>query len=118
MSLWKWDKQTGVASPATPDEHMAMFADPDSRTVARDYIEVGGVRLRVSTVFLGQDHNFNGGPSPLLFEVMVFCQEDVPPVGFQEAQWRYPTAEEARAGHAKAIEWAKNFGWLPRGTPA
>ena len=55
----------------------------------------------VSTVWLGFDHGFGEGP-PLIFETMVFGpgQED-------EYQERYATAEEAKVGHQKAVEWAK-----------
>lgn len=55
----------------------------------------GGVR--VSTVFLGIDHNFMGG-TPLLFETMIFGGEN------NEFQERYSTWEEAEEGHQQAIE--------------
>lgn len=50
---------------------------------------------RVSTVFLGLDHNFGTSDSPLLFETMVFdagSSDDI-------ACRRYATWEEAEAGH-------------------
>lgn len=53
--------------------------------------------VRVSTVFLGMDHSFMGGP-PLLFETMIFGGEHD---GYCE---RYSTWEEAETGHQKAIE--------------
>lgn len=59
----------------------------------------------VSTVWLGLDHGFGGGP-PLIFESMTF-----PPPGSEakQDQDRYVTEEEARAGHAAMV--AK---WSPR----
>lgn len=56
--------------------------------------------VRVSTIFLGFDHNFNflGGPAtPILFETMTFADAEavVPWV-----QLRYATYDEAEAGHA------------------
>lgn len=54
----------------------------------------GGVH--VSTVFLGMDHSFFGGP-PILFETMIFGGEH------DEYQQRYATWEEAEAGHDKAV---------------
>ena len=59
-----------------------------SRVVGR--FEEGGVM--VSTVFLGMDHGFGGGP-PLLFETMIFGGES------DGAQWRFSTWEEAEAHH-------------------
>ena len=53
--------------------------------------------VRVSTVFLGINHNFGEGP-PLLFETMIFGGE------YDDEQWRYATWNEALAGHKKACD--------------
>ena len=53
--------------------------------------------IQVSTVFLGIDHAFMGGP-PLLFETMIFGGDH------DNYQERYETWEEAEIGHQKAIE--------------
>ncbi len=66
------------------------------RRIGRDQIG----KLGVSTVWLGLDHNFGGGP-PLIFETMIFGLSD------DEYQERYPTLEDAQEGHQRAIEWAK-----------
>jgi hypothetical protein len=58
-----------------------------------------GSDVEVSTVFLGLDHNFCGGP-PLLFETMIFGG---PLDGEQE---RYSTWEEAENGHKAMVEKA------------
>jgi hypothetical protein len=51
----------------------------------------------VSTVFLGLDHSFTGGP-PVLFETMIFDK------GRPRAyQVRYCTIEEAESGHRRAV---------------
>lgn len=47
---------------------------------------------RISTVFLGIDHSYLGGP-PVLFETMVFGGE------LDQEQERYCTWDEAFAGH-------------------
>jgi len=52
--------------------------------------------VSVSTVFLGVDHQFWGGP-PLLFETMIFGG---PQDEFCE---RYSTWDEAEAGHARIV---------------
>lgn len=63
------------------------------------YEEING--KRVSTVWLGRDHNFLGG-RPLLFETMVF---DEPRGGSDIYMDRYTTWAEALVGHQKAVQW-------------
>jgi len=69
------------------------------RVVAKELI--GDVS--VSTVFLGLDHNLEGGIKidPILFETMIFGGEYD---GYQE---QYSTWEEALAGHEKAVRKVK-----------
>ena len=67
-----------------------------NRIIARNEIN----RRRISTVFLGLNHNFGEG-KPLLFETMIFDGKH------DEYQERYSTKEEALAGHAKAVELVK-----------
>lgn len=55
--------------------------------------------MKVSTVFLGLDHNLYGPPH--LFETMIFGGEHD---GYQE---RYSTWAEAETGHARTVEIAK-----------
>ena len=55
--------------------------------------------VRVSTVFLGIDHQYGDGP-PLLFETMIFGG------GHDGYQERYPTWEMAEAGHKEACSLA------------
>jgi hypothetical protein len=77
----------------------AQWMETTDRHVAQDFLPG---KVRVSTVFLGLDHNFcfDGGP-PILFETMIFGgQHDM-------YQYRYFTREEAIAGHAKALALAK-----------
>lgn len=64
--------------------------------------------VRVSTVFIGLDHNFNprltGEVNPILFETMIFGGKH------NLYQERYSTWEEAEIGHKKALEMIKpNF---------
>ena len=53
--------------------------------------------VRISTVFLGLDHSFDGKGPPIVFETMVFQGEHG---GEME---RYCTWEEAEAGHARWV---------------
>lgn len=66
----------------------------EKRRLARD--DVGP--LCVSTVFLGIDHAF-GGPTPVLFESMVFRDG----IEFGDYSARYHTREEALAGHRSIV---------------
>jgi hypothetical protein len=70
----------------------------DKRRVAWD--EIDGVK--VSTVFLGLDHNFGANSVPILFETMVFGG---PMDG--EAD-RYATWDEAVAGHQAMVDRVMN----------
>ena len=72
----------------------AWFEEPANRRIAETF--VGNVR--VSTVFLGIDHNFSpDDPMPILFESMVFGGPH------DETQERYYTEEEARLGHTDLV---------------
>ena len=66
------------------------------KRIAHDII--GGVRI--STVFLGLNHNYGKG-KPLLFETMVFGGE------YDGDMERYSTWEEAEAGHRKMVKKVK-----------
>lgn len=63
------------------------------RRVARD--EVGDVT--VSTVWLGLDHGFGMEDAPLIFETLIFGGDH------DGEMMRYPTRDEALAGHAQAV---------------
>lgn len=74
-----------------------------NRAVCKTTVKPG---IDVSTVFLGIDHNFGGG-APVLWETMIFggAQD-----GYQE---RYSSEQEAREGHARAVDLARSdFVWL------
>lgn len=55
-----------------------------------------GPGWRVSTVWLGLNHSFGGGP-PLIFETMSFEE------GEEQEQERYATEAEALAGHEAVV---------------
>ena len=54
-------------------------------------------QVRISTVFLGLDHNFSGVGPPVLWETMVFGGPD------DASCRRYATAEAARDGHRELV---------------
>lgn len=88
------DKYILVGHEPRPAELMdwAKWYETADRHVAND--TVGDVK--VSTVFLGLDHNWGGGV-PLLFETMIFGG---PHDQYQE---RCSTWDEAEEMHAKAL---------------
>lgn len=61
-------------------------------------------RYRVSTVFLGLDHQYGEGP-PLIFETMVFAD------GGSDECWcdRCSTWDEAEAMHQRGCEYAHSL---------
>lgn len=89
-----WDGQ-----PITRDEWIRNF---DSGRV--DLTHLGGTR--VSTVYLGLDHAWGGGP-PLIFETMIFGGP------LEDYTRRYSTLEQAKAGHAQAVRRARWVRWFP-----
>ncbi len=67
------------------------------RTADRRVAETWIDDVRISTVFLGVDHNFFPGHDPALFETMVFADEE------DFRMERYFIWEEAEAGHAEMV---------------
>jgi len=57
-----------------------------------------GESIRISTVFLGINHNYSRHEEPILFETMVFGGR------YDEEQERYTTWEKAEIGHK---QWVK-----------
>ena len=60
---------------------------------------------RVSTVWLGINHNWAEFGKPLVFETMVFEDDKT---GQEIYMDRYSTWDEAVEGHQKAIQWVKD----------
>jgi hypothetical protein len=87
--------QDAQGNPVRCDDLMqwaASFEQAASRTIARD--EIGEVLI--STVFLGLDHSFHGGP-PVLWETMIFGG------ALDQEQERYTSRAHALTGHAAMV---------------
>lgn len=82
-----WYRLDGHVPVPTDEPGKALDGD---RTVAKTTIG----QYLVSTVFLGLDHQYGDGP-PLLFETMVFGEED----WVEQYMDRYATWEQAERGH-------------------
>lgn len=75
----------------------ARFMESPERTVGLTRLVEQGVV--VSTVFLGLDHSFGGGP-PLWFETMVFPEDSMR----EQEMDRCSTYDEAEAMHIRMVE--------------
>ena len=64
-----------------------------------------GKKHRVSTVFLGIDHNFSNQGPELLFETMVFAEGEPE----NNDTYRYSTYEQAERGHEKVVKSLKKL---------
>ncbi len=86
--------------PITHEQQMEEWKQPDFDwdKMKRVALQEQG-DIRVSTVFLGLNHQYGGGP-PLIFETMIFGGE------YDEEQWRYTTEAEALQGHEAAVALA------------
>ncbi len=89
--------ELGIAHPEPDLLTWAKWFETHERHIA--CVIVNGVR--VSTVFLGLNHNFGAG-EPIPFETMIFGG---PHDQYQE---RYATHTEALIGHAKAVNFVKS----------
>lgn len=88
-----------AASPADYREIERLLSDYDYKVVGNTLMPHLGAGARVSTVWLGINHQFGMGP-PLIFETTVFG----------DAGWsneidceRYATLEQAKAGHEAMV---------------
>lgn len=102
--------------PITMEQWVGLF--DMERHVGETVVRIRGHWFRVSTVWLGLNHNWFGGP-PLIFETMIFDESrTMTPVGApwnsrttwtggDLAQWRYSTGEQAIRGHVHALRWLK-----------
>lgn len=88
-------------APITADEFFTLKWDEtgavsDYSRIAFDQLE----HCAISTVWLGLNHSFTGGP-PILFESMIFGG------GYDGDMQRYTTEAEALAGHQHAVNEIK-----------
>jgi hypothetical protein len=79
-------------------EWAALVEDREYVIVQQDTLERGENIVEVSTIWLGLNHNWSGIGPPIIFETMVFTDEEI------TDQHRYSTEEEARLGHAGVLE--------------
>jgi hypothetical protein len=101
MTHYLLNKDKSV-TPCSMDEWGSQYNDmckSGTRHVADE--EING--YRISTVWLGTDHDFYGN-GPLIFETMIFPKNDYSEIYMD----RYGTWDEAVLGHEKAKQWLLN----------
>lgn len=79
---------------------MEKMRKSDTKHVAKD--DVNG--KRVSTVWLGIDHQFGEYNTPILFETMVFEGNSYSEIYCK----RYTSWDDAVNGHKEAVQWVKD----------
>jgi len=82
----------GKPIPATVME-WAEWMEKNEKHIAENNFD----GVRVSTVFLGLDHNFHIDKPPILYETMIFGGK------YDQYQDRYETVEQAIVGHLYAV---------------
>ena len=80
------------------------YEDTEKRRIALHELD----SIKVSTVFLGIDHNFTKEGRPILFETMSFPDEE---------QERYCTYQEALWGHYRHCRRVWGEGWQDKFLP-
>ena len=97
---WYYILKGRAVVPATREEWSDFYPGPE-RIVAQTMIGT----VRVSTVFLGIDHSFTLEGPPIVFETMIFADDDWAGID----QWRYATYDEAEQGHKVACSIAEQI---------
>jgi hypothetical protein len=105
--------------PITLRQWAQLHDDESYVRLAEDYLDDG--HIWVSTVWLGNNHNFGSGP-PLIFETMLFVKLTDEQVADRRRRWqelgfggrdfpwedleceRYYTVNEALEGHQRIVE--------------
>lgn len=102
-------------APITMQQWGRLLLDEEYRRVGDDTLPSGA---RVSTVWLGLDHNFSGCGPPLVFETIILLEGSWPEADLRRYHdmRRYATREQALAGHAEMVEKWREAGNGAAGT--
>lgn len=80
------------------NEFARLLSDLEYKRVAFD--ELGDdANTCISTVWLGTDHNWSDEGPPIIFETMIFSDDE----SIADSCWRYATEKEARENHEKIV---------------
>lgn len=107
MSYYILEADGSIRMTTDAGEWGRFYEDFERRRIGDDEVD----ELRVSTVFLGLDHNWGfADPTPILFETMVFGMDANASPGAGDACWRYHTRAAAVAGHERVVAAVREFG--------
>jgi len=104
IGLYRLDDKNNAVMCKDYNEYNDANKKRESRHVADEIIEVDSKKYRVSTVFLGIDHQYEAGGPPLVFETMVS------PLFNGDVQYsdlycrRYSSWAEADQGHKETVQ--------------
>lgn len=82
----------------TQEEFNKKLVDPDYKKIGYYEVLANGERVKVSTVWLGMNHNYSPAGEPVIFETMVFGGRN------NGLCRRYSTELEALIGHNEVVD--------------
>jgi len=86
-------------------EYMEQDPDQNGRRTAQTIWDKFDKPTRLSTIFLGLDHNFSPGGLLVLWETCFFYNEEAPfPDCYSRVLNRYTSLTDAKAGHEKLVQ--------------
>jgi hypothetical protein len=104
QSLWYRLDKDHQPYPVKIDENFRDMTMQEKRVAETTVQTQAHGEIWVSTVFLGLDHGWDGGP-PVLFESMAFAKDGVGDIDYAEKfAERYCTWEEAVKGHQNIVD--------------
>lgn len=90
--------------------------DTGKRVAESSVTTAGGLKVWISTVWLGLDHGFGYSNHPVIFETMVFPVGDSGGLDFQDLNMdRYSHLESAFRGHTQMVGQFAQDWWLDLG---
>jgi hypothetical protein len=98
-----------------PEEDVLAWAQWFETADRRVALTVLTPEVEVSTVFLGIDHRFEPDGPAVLFETMVFAQQDTGAEALDALTQRYSTWHEAEQGHEAVCAQVRT--WLALSRP-
>jgi hypothetical protein len=100
MQIYYFLNEDHSYRPCSNEEWGSQFSNFEKRCVSKEKVN----EWEVSTIWFGLNMNIFSQTNPLVFETMVFKDDNYIEIYHD----RYSTWDEAVEGHQKAIEWVKN----------
>ena len=118
MTLWRGMHYDRKGREISPWDMMQLKHPRDHKDM--DYSRISDTwigNIRVSTVWLGMNHQWDDTKPPLIFETMIFVNDlyldDDDPTHvdhpLDRAQWQYSTRRQAEIGHRQVVRLVRLF---------